>query len=87
MNRSAEERGGGIDCQRCRHFHVTWDPQFPRGCRAMGFKTSQWPWMEVLRSSGEPCLNFQEKAKEESARPTGSAGDNPPTTRGFSRLA
>jgi len=27
----------------------------------MGFKTTNWPFLEVLRSSGKPCLAFQEK--------------------------
>ncbi|MEO5348810.1 MAG: hypothetical protein H7836_04105 [Magnetococcus sp. YQC-3] len=68
------EKGGGIDCRNCCHFQVTWDADFPRGCRAMGFKTSQWPWMEVLRSSGEPCLQFQEKSKERSRPREGGEG-------------
>ena len=27
------------NCFRCKFFYVTWDNRFPRGCRAMGFKS------------------------------------------------
>lgn len=50
-----------IDCLKCRHFYVTWDPQFPKGCRAFGFKTSQYPSQTVFASSGQPCMNFEPK--------------------------
>ncbi|MEO5364229.1 MAG: hypothetical protein H7838_11490 [Magnetococcus sp. DMHC-8] len=79
----ADGPGGGVDCRHCCHFQVTWDPDFPRGCRAMGFKTRQWPWMEVLRSSGEPCLQFQPKPRAGAVRP-GESGSPPPG--GFSRV-
>lgn len=49
----------------------------------MGFKTSQWPCVEVLRSSGEPCLQFQEKSKPEQARKETEGEPSPPG--GFSR--
>lgn len=50
----------GVDCFRCRHFYVTWDKNFPRGCRAMGFKGERMPCRTVLETSGEPCLKFEE---------------------------
>ncbi|MBF0190690.1 MAG: hypothetical protein HQL99_06005 [Magnetococcales bacterium] len=50
-----------VDCLRCRHFQITWEADHPRACRAMGFKTALWPWQEVLRSSGHPCLKFEPK--------------------------
>ncbi|MEO5340535.1 MAG: hypothetical protein H7837_08470 [Magnetococcus sp. MYC-9] len=85
MNHSAEEPAGGIDCRRCCHFQITWDPEFPRGCRAMGFKSSQWPWMEVLRSSGEPCLKFEAKPRPQPER-SRRADENGSTQSGFSRV-
>ncbi|MBF0184188.1 MAG: uracil-DNA glycosylase [Magnetococcales bacterium] len=85
---SQEEEGkSGIDCRNCAHFQITWDAEFPRGCRAMGFKSRQWPWMQVLQSSGEPCLRFQLKSKSESIRERRS--EEPPATPkggGFSRV-
>lgn len=52
-----------IDCMKCRHFYITWDPKFPRGCRTFGFKTQSLPSIQVLNSSGKPCLNFEPKTK------------------------
>ncbi|MBF0178489.1 MAG: hypothetical protein HQM03_00525 [Magnetococcales bacterium] len=77
----------GVDCLKCRHFQVTWEPDYPRGCRAMGFKTALWPWQEVLRSSGEPCLRFEPKPanhRQEPSRPA-REGSLPPVAGGFSR--
>lgn len=50
-----------INCLKCRHYYVTWDAKFPKGCRAFGFKTNQVPSVAVLRSSGSPCLKFDPK--------------------------
>lgn len=50
-----------VNCMKCRHFYVTWDEQFPRGCRAHGFKTREMPSAVVLRSSGFHCLKFEDK--------------------------
>ncbi|HZG79058.1 MAG TPA: uracil-DNA glycosylase [Paenibacillus sp.] len=50
-----------INCMKCKHYYVTWEPQFPRGCRAYGFKTVQMPSATVLSSSGKPCLQYEEK--------------------------
>jgi hypothetical protein len=52
-----------IDCLKCQHFYVTWDTNFPRGCKAFGFKTKTMPSLAVLSSSGEPCLKFEKKDK------------------------
>ncbi|OMF13549.1 uracil-DNA glycosylase [Paenibacillus sp. FSL H7-0331] len=50
-----------INCIKCVHYYVTWDPAFPKGCRAFGFKTSEMPSTLVKRSSGHPCLKFESK--------------------------
>lgn len=50
-----------IDCMKCKHFFVTWDPNMPRGCRAFGFKTRSLPSVEVLSSSGQPCMSYERK--------------------------
>ncbi|MCD1258333.1 uracil-DNA glycosylase [Paenibacillus athensensis] len=50
-----------INCLSCKHFYVTWDPQFPRGCKAYGFKTKHLPSAEVLSSTGKPCLSYEDK--------------------------
>ncbi|PAE19696.1 uracil-DNA glycosylase [Bacillus sp. 7504-2] len=53
-----EER---INCFACKHFYVTWDKKFPKGCRAFQFKTSRLPSQEVLRASGHNCLRYEKK--------------------------
>ncbi len=50
-----------INCLNCRHYYVTWDKNFPRGCKAMGFKTRYSPAGEVYRSSGLRCLSYSPK--------------------------
>jgi hypothetical protein len=52
-----------IDCFKCRYMQVTWDRNFPYGCRAMGFKSKVAPSMEVFRSSGMKCMQFQPKER------------------------
>ncbi|PPA69703.1 uracil-DNA glycosylase [Jeotgalibacillus proteolyticus] len=50
-----------INCHLCRHYYVTWDPSFPRGCRAHQFKTRELPSLQVFRASGHPCYAFEKK--------------------------
>ncbi|PJN91061.1 uracil-DNA glycosylase [Bacillus sp. mrc49] len=50
-----------VNCMLCRHFYVTWDPNFPKGCRAFQFKTANLPSLDVFRSSGQVCLEFTAK--------------------------
>lgn len=56
-----------IDCMKCRHFYVTWDQNFPRGCRAFNFKGAAMPSAAVLASSGKPCMNFELKQRPQSS--------------------
>ena len=59
-----------IDCRRCRHYFVTWDPSCPHGCRRMGFKSRRHPAEEVRRTmSGRDCLLFQAKTAEKTSAP------------------
>jgi hypothetical protein len=53
-----------IDCHKCRHYYVTWNHEFPHGCRAMGFKGRYMPSISVRRISGLSCLMFDEKNKK-----------------------
>jgi len=59
MDNSNENR---IDCYKCVHFAVSWDPKFPRSCKLFGFKTTVLPSVRVFESSGEPCGGFKRKA-------------------------
>lgn len=50
------------NCLACRHFYVTWDPDFPRGCRQFEIKTSRLPSHEVFAASGAHCPAFERKS-------------------------
>jgi len=48
-----------VDCFKCRHFKVTYEPKAPRACLAYGFKGTELPSRTVLLESGEPCKLFE----------------------------
>lgn len=50
-----------INCGKCVHFYITWDKHFPKGCKAMGFKSVEMPSIMVYKSSGVDCLRFEQK--------------------------
>lgn len=50
-----------VNCLKCTHFYVTWDPNHPRGCRLFGFKTQLMPSLLVFQSTGAPCQRFVDK--------------------------
>ena len=60
-----------VNCRRCSHYYVTWDGNFPYGCRAMKLKSGQMPSITVYRSSGRSCLAFQAKVFSRDRRPEG----------------
>ncbi len=72
-----------IDCRKCRYYFVTWNKQFPHGCRAMGFKSWRYPIDEVrgafkeMRGAlnkihgalkGADCLLYHPKGKPTPSR-------------------
>ena len=51
-------------CYRCIHYFVTWEVNYPHGCRAMGFKSRRLPMIDVRRiMQGTICLAFEQKKK------------------------
>jgi len=50
-----------INCLHCAHFYITWNERFPRGCKALGFKSREAPSAVVFRTSGMDCQLFEEK--------------------------
>ena len=53
-----------IDCHKCTYYYVTWNAQFPNGCRAMGFKSWYYPIDEVRSAvKGKDCLLYTPKEK------------------------
>jgi len=53
-----------INCFDCISFYITWDEKFPRGCKAMGFKSREMPSAVVYKSSGSECLKFRKKKQK-----------------------
>jgi len=52
-----------INCIRCKNFYVTWDKEYPKGCKLFGFKSAKLPSALVLESTGAVCKNYEDKAK------------------------
>jgi hypothetical protein len=52
-----------INCFSCRHFYITYDPKFPYGCRAAGFKSRSMPAREMYANSGMDCQFFAGKGE------------------------
>jgi hypothetical protein len=42
-------------CKECIHFYVTYEANFPYGCKRMGFKSLRYPFYVVQEATGEPC--------------------------------
>jgi hypothetical protein len=56
------------NCLGCLHFYITHEPAHPYGCKALGFKSLQYPAMVVFASSGIHCQAFVPKKPQESDR-------------------
>lgn len=56
-----ERKTSKTACLKCRHFYVTWDEFFPRGCKALSFKSREVPSKVVFDSSGIECQKFEPK--------------------------
>ncbi len=53
-----------VDCNSCAHFFVTWNKNFPFGCRAMGFMSSNSPSKDVFEVEGRDCLAYKNKSSQ-----------------------
>ncbi len=51
------------NCFSCIHFYITYDPDFPYGCKAVGFKSLPMPSRAMYEHSGMECQLFEEKEK------------------------
>lgn len=56
-----ERKTAKVECRRCVHFYITWDEFFPRGCKALSFKSREVPSKVVFDSSGMECQKFEPK--------------------------
>ena len=48
-------------CRQCAHHYITHELPFPYGCRALDFKSTRQPELDVIASSGQACLYFTPK--------------------------
>lgn len=67
-----------IACMKCKHYHVTFDPKAPRGCKLYGFKSTVMPYVLVKQSSGQDCTSFDEKIKPTNEKETDKKNFNDP---------
>lgn len=57
----ATNTGRAPNCLACLHFHVTWDPAFPRSCDVFDIKSRNLPSAEVFAATGYQCPSFERK--------------------------
>jgi hypothetical protein len=50
-----------INCNKCKYFYITWEKEFPYGCKAMGFKSKNMPNRVTREVSQRQCLSFEPK--------------------------
>ena len=56
--------GKEVQCNNCKYYYITWEIQFPYGCKLYGIKSKQVPSVIVSKSIGMPCNEFIEKSKD-----------------------
>ena len=54
---------GYLNCVKCAHFYITWEPKMPRACRIFGFKGVAMPSVTVFKVTGKKCPAFALKQK------------------------
>lgn len=53
--------GEKINCRNCCYYYITWDKNFPYGCKIFGVKSKQMPSIIVHQSIGKPCERYNNK--------------------------
>jgi hypothetical protein len=48
-----------IECRKCKHYYITWDKNFPYGCKLFKVKSKQMPCVIVYQSIGKQCENYE----------------------------
>ena len=70
------------NCLECSHFLVTWEPDFPRGCKVFGIKTPNMPSAEVFAATGTHCPAF-ERIERRPRKSEGAPGSEGPDDGGI----
>ena len=68
------------DCQKCRHFFITFHKGTPYGCKVFNFESAQMPDLIVKNSSGETCQALSPKTRPNAERAHKSEKDSPSTS-------
>lgn len=50
-----------INCNKCKHYYITFKPATPMGCRAFGIESKAMPSRVIKQESGEDCKGFEAK--------------------------
>ncbi len=58
-----ENNNKRVNCFDCIHLQITWQPQTPYACKAIGFRSKIIPSLEVFKNSGTQCMHFFPKSK------------------------
>ena len=48
-------------CFCCKSFYISWDKDYPHGCKAYQFTSDKLPSIVVKESSGQDCQLFSKK--------------------------
>jgi hypothetical protein len=59
---------------RCKHYHVTFEPLAPRGCKLYKFKSTLMPYVLVKQTTGKDCEAFELKVKKNGDGNDGESG-------------
>ncbi|MFT9495697.1 uracil-DNA glycosylase [Anaerosolibacter sp.] len=50
-----------VHCASCKFYYVTWDTNFPYGCKLYKIKSKQLPSILVIQSTGKKCDQYISK--------------------------
>ncbi|MDA9900989.1 hypothetical protein N9D99_00595 [Gammaproteobacteria bacterium] len=53
-----------VSCSSCKNFYITWEKEFPYGCRAMDFKSIRLPSLDVVEADGQECLAHENRVSK-----------------------
>ncbi|MGE5677485.1 MAG: uracil-DNA glycosylase [Pseudomonadota bacterium] len=59
-----------VNCISCIYYYITWDNNFPKGCKLFEIKSRRMPSDVVREATGESCRNYAEKRKPGTGRVT-----------------
>lgn len=49
------------NCNKCKHYHITFDQSASKGCKLFGIKSNSMPSVIVKAANGTDCNGFELK--------------------------